>query len=199
MCTYIYLPFLSIPTSKHFCRRQYRHLFLVSVSISQCLFLLHVYIAVARMLLLKKLLQASQLNTPKCFPVEISLQTRQSCCSELCSGQVGNKVDWHSSYSGGNWEIWVTEVFVNLLCVCGSATAKLPVELLQAYPTLNPKLDSILESWTMPMVLQFHSYLWGSVLLVIIDEFQKSVGEICVIATTWNLQPSCSVPVAINI
>jgi len=42
------------------------------------------------MLLLKKLLQASQLNTPKWFPVATSLQTRQTWCCGLVGGEIGS-------------------------------------------------------------------------------------------------------------
>ena len=68
-----------IPVSKHFSKRQCWHLFLVFTVTGQLFFstALHTYCRLARTLLLKKLLHASQLITPKWFPDDLSPQTTQ--------------------------------------------------------------------------------------------------------------------------
>ena len=90
----LYLPLFFIPTSTHFCRRQCWHLFLVFLSISQHLLALHTYFASARMLLLKKLLHASQLMTPKCIPEALSLHTLQT--------KLGTSID-------EEWGFWIVD------------------------------------------------------------------------------------------
>ena len=68
-----------IPTARHFCRRQYGHLFRVFAVTRQFLAPLHAYWLLTRTLRLKKLLHASQERTPKWFPLAWLPQTLHSC------------------------------------------------------------------------------------------------------------------------